>query len=295
MIELISSQLGYAISILLVVCTTIYLILYHYAYYIYNKIPDDKLFQDPPPKEDCPICLLPMPYADGICGVRKIYMSCCGKRICTGCSKAEDEEMVKGNIKAWCACCRVPLHSTDEELIERLENRMDLNDADAFFNLGTAYYNGSNGLPKDYDETFELWNEAADLGSCQAHHSLVRVYYDCEGKGVPLVYMNHMKLAAIGGHELARYYLGLTEEQIGNMYRAMKHFMIAARCGDDESLKKIGEGYKAGHVTKEDYTSTLSAYQLCANEMKSKQRTKVAQKMTGIRRARLNALKLRWE
>ena len=106
---------------------------------------------------------------------------------------------------------------------------------------------------------------------------------------------HHLKLAAIGGHELARHYLGLTEEQIGNMDKAMKHFMIAARCGDDESLKKIREGYKAGHVTKEDYTSTLSAYQLSANEMKSKQRAKVAQKMTGIRRARLNAMKLRWE
>ena len=26
---------------------------------------DDELFQDPPPKEDCPICFLPMPFASG--------------------------------------------------------------------------------------------------------------------------------------------------------------------------------------------------------------------------------------
>ena len=44
-------------------------------------ISDDKLFADPPPKEDCPICMLPMPYAGGICGVRTAYQPCCGKII----------------------------------------------------------------------------------------------------------------------------------------------------------------------------------------------------------------------
>jgi len=55
----------------------------------------------------------------------------------------------------------------------------------------------------------------------------------------------------------------------------MKHFIIAARSGLDESLKKVGEGYKAEHVTKEDYASTLR-YQVSANEMKSEQRKIVA-------------------
>ena len=58
------------------------------------------------------------------------------------------------------------------------------------------------------------------------------------------------------------------------MCRAMKHFMIAARSGYDESLKKVGEGYKAGHVTKDDYTKSLRAYQCSIDEMKSEGRTK---------------------
>ena len=58
------------------------------------------------------------------------------------------------------------------------------------------------------------------------------------------------------------------------MCRAMKHFMIAARSGYDESLKKVGEGYKAGHVTKDDYTKSLRAYQCSLDEMKSEGRTK---------------------
>ena len=71
MIDLISSQLGCAVSILLVLCTTIYLIFNHYNAKRKKDsldkmaISDDKLFQDPPPKEDCPICTLPMPFASG--------------------------------------------------------------------------------------------------------------------------------------------------------------------------------------------------------------------------------------
>ena len=60
---------------------------------------DDELFQDPPPRDECPICLLPMPFTEGICGVTTVYLPCCGKVICDGCSMAEDEEMKKGNIK----------------------------------------------------------------------------------------------------------------------------------------------------------------------------------------------------
>jgi hypothetical protein len=54
---------------------------------------DDKLFQDPPPKEDCPICMLPTPHALSGCGVNMVYQACCGKFICEGCSMAEDDEM----------------------------------------------------------------------------------------------------------------------------------------------------------------------------------------------------------
>ena len=40
----------------------------------------------------------------------------------------------------------------------------------------------------------------------------------------------------------------------------MKHFMIAAKAGFDLSLKEVGEGYKRGHVTKDEYAQTLRAY-----------------------------------
>ena len=83
------------------------------------SIPDKTLFRDPPPKEDCPICMLPMPYNSGACGVRTTYMPCCGKVLCDGCVVAASEEMKKGNTKKWCPFCRVPLPSSKKVYFER--------------------------------------------------------------------------------------------------------------------------------------------------------------------------------
>ena len=68
--------------------------------------------------------------------------------------------------------------------------------------------------------------------------------------------IHHWKLAAIGGHEAARYNLGVVT---CNNELSMRHFIIAARSGYDIALKKVGEGYKAGHVTKDEYANALRA------------------------------------
>ena len=235
---------------------------------------DELLFQDPPPKEDCPICMLPMPFASGVCKVKKTYMPCCGKVLCEGCVFASNKEVVKGNLKSWCSLCRVPL-PTSIKNTESYERRMKLNDARAFHSLGDIYWAGNKGLPKNSKKAFELFKQAAKLGSTDGHSSLATAYLSGDnanqhaGKAI-----QQFELAAVGGHETARHKLGLLEKCRGNMCRAMKHFMIAARSGYDESLKKVGEGYKAGHVTKEDYASTLREYQYSVDEMKSEGRTK---------------------
>ena len=128
----------------------------------------------------------------------------------------------------------------------------------------------------DFMKTLELWNKAAELGLLRAHYRLGFSYF--QGEGVEKdarKALHHYKLAAIGGHEMARYNLGCMEiESNGNVVRAMKHWMIAARAGLDMSLKQVGIGYKRGYVTKDDYASTLRAYQHSWDEMKSEQRTK---------------------
>ena len=34
---------------------------------------DDKLFQDPPPKDDCPLCMQPVPFHPSVCDVGTIH------------------------------------------------------------------------------------------------------------------------------------------------------------------------------------------------------------------------------
>ena len=92
------------------------------------------------------------------------------------------------------------------------------------------------------------------------------------GRDVNAKVVHHI-LAALGGQEKARHNLGLIEENTG-MDRAITHFMIAARSGNDGSLKKVREGYEAGHVTKEEYACILRAHKASKDEMKSEQRTK---------------------
>lgn len=139
---------------------------------IFIAISDDKLFQDPPPMEDCPICFLPMPFASGIYEFRSIYAPCCGKIICEGCLMAENDGIDRGNLKDWCSLCRVPRPNSDEKM-RRLKRRMELNDANAFNVLAGWYCTGSSGLSRDINKAFELWAKAAELGSPMGHYHLV--------------------------------------------------------------------------------------------------------------------------
>ena len=85
------------------------------------------------------------------------------------------------------------------------------------------------------------------------------------------------QLAVIGGDLAARYNLGCFEEEdAGNMVRALNHFMIAAGCGHDQSLKEIREFYVNGHATKDDYAQALRAFQKYIDGIKSPQRDAAA-------------------
>jgi len=231
------------------------------------EVSDEELFADPPPKEDCDICML-IPMRG-----ERIYQSCCGKILCYGCMSASNDEMNKGNMKRCCPFCRFPLPRTEMESVVRVKKRMAAGDAEAFLTLGGWYERGKNGLPQDNRRAFELYSRGAELGSFQSHCSLASAYLTGEGveqddeKAV-----HHLMLASIGGSDTARSMLGDAEANRGTMERAMKHYMIAAKRGHDDSMKEIGLGYKAGKVTKDEYASTLRAHRASRDEMKSKQK-----------------------
>jgi len=86
----------------------------------------------------------------------------------------------------------------------------------------------------------------------------------------------HLEEAAIGGHPKARYFLGCDEEESGNIERAVKHWIIAAAQGSDDSIQLLLEKFRSGFVSKEDLAAALRAHQAAVDATKSHQR-KVAE------------------
>ena len=82
----------------------------------------------------------------------------------------------------------------------------------------------------------------------------------------------YYELAAMGGDVFARANIGAIECNAGNVDRAVKHYMIAAGAGCDDSLKEIRECFLNGNATKDDFEKALRAHKEAQDEMKSEQR-----------------------
>ena len=240
-----------------------------------TELHDVELFKQPPSQfGDCQICFIRLPTLD----TGRRYQSCCGKVICGGCCYAPvyDDQ---GNVvvEKVCAFCRTPKPKSFEETIARNKKRIEADDPMAMHSLGLKYAQGFNGLQQDYTRALELWHRATELGCLEAYCSIGYAYYRGDGVEVDKkksVY--YYEQAAIGGDTTARSNLGNKEARAGNMERALKHYMIAARGGDTQSLKEIQLFYSSGDATKEDYTQSLQSYQAYLGEIKSDQRDKAA-------------------
>ena len=177
-----------------------------------------------------------------------------------------------------CPFCRTPAPTTNEEVINRLKKRIEAGDVRAMHNLGAYYRDGKYGLPQDYVKALELYHQAGELGYAESF-SNIGYAHECGSRGVEVdkEKANHYyELAAMAGDACARHNLGNKEENAGNMERALKHYMIAAGDGFNESVERIKEMYTNGHATKEDYTKALQSYQAYLGEIKSKQRDEAA-------------------
>jgi len=238
-----------------------------------NQEHDKKLFKQPPMLEDCPICFIPLPLQLG-----RTYMPCCGKVICNGCvySPLYDNKGKKVDNKK-CAFCRTPHPKTNDEMMKRMKKRIEAGDAEAMFNFGNYYRQGLYDFPQDYTKALELFHRAAELGFTAAYCNIGYAYKKGKGVEIDEKKANHYyELAAIGGDSYARYNLGNGELEAGNIDRAVKHFMIAVRSGQNESLDEIKELYTSGHATKEEYAKALQLYQTYLDDIKSKQRDEAA-------------------
>ena len=251
---------------------------------------DEALFKDPPPKEDCPICFLPMP-ARLICclslppatitsvpindfaianqelayEVMAEYYPCCGKKICKGCIYSFYES---GNAGKCPFCNSDRSNKTEEELVAEMMKRVEANDAASMKVLAGSYYQGLNGFQQDQTKAIELFTKSAELGNSEAHRALGNYHEGGDMKKVKF----HLEAAAMLGHENSRCNLGIIEAQSGNMERAFKHWAIAASAGEYTAMGHLRTFFEQGNVSKESINSTLAAYNSSCAEIRSEAR-----------------------
>ena len=231
------------------------------------ELRDEILFKQPESthKGDCPICCLPMPFELK----NSTMMWCCSKTLCNGCRQEFEARERR------CPFCRRAYPETYEESEVLRMKRVEANDPAAL------RQEGAKQLEKgEHQSAFEYFAKAAALGSVEAHYELSVQYH--EGQGVEKdigkeVY--HLEKAAIAGHPSARYNLGVYEwNSDRNIERAVKHYIIAARQGDNGSIKQLIEMFKLGQefntefLSKDDLAATLRAHQAAVDATKSPQR-----------------------
>ena len=226
-----------------------------------QELHDNKLFKQPERSHrgECPLCFLPMPLRSK----NSSFYSCCSIVVCNGCEHAH----YKSNGGQSCPFCREP-RADKKESDKRVMNRVKANDPAAMSVMGLKlYYEG------DCDTAFRYLTKAAQFGDIEAHYNLGVMYRDGEGvekDEEKKVY--HYEKAAIGGHPYARHNLGCAEHKNGNFDRSVKHYIIAANLGFEDSMKELWKHYSAGNITKEDLESTLRAHKAAIDAMKSRQR-----------------------
>ena len=221
------------------------------------------------PEEDrCPICFLLIELPDGQHSLLNI---CCTKRVCKGCVLAARQR----GIDDKCPFCRTPFVSTNDDAsqLAMIQKRAGKGDAEAIKQLGNDYYNGDVGLAKDVSRAIELWTEAAELGSNDAHHSLGVTYYYGDGaeEDKPRA-IRHWQHAAMKGRWDSRVNLGGVEFANGNYKVAAQHYMISAKMGHEASLNEVKDFFEGGHATKAQYAEAFLGYRDAVEEMKSPQR-----------------------
>jgi tetratricopeptide (TPR) repeat protein len=234
------------------------------------EIRDDKLFQQPEESYlgECPLCCLP----NSLNPEKSTLMPCCSNVICNGCRYANEKRELEQGLEHKCPFCREQVARSLEEVQKRLMKRAKANDPVTICGLGKERHREG-----DYEGAFQYYTKAAALGDIESHYELAFAYR--VGRGVEKdmkksVY--HLEEAAIGGHHLARFNLGVYEKDSGRHRLAAKHYIIAAKLGYDDALDKVKQGFMAGLVSKEDYASTLRGHQAAVDETKSEQRDAAA-------------------
>ena len=258
-----------------------------------NKLSDlgntgnSDLFVPIPPKDDCPICLVPLPFDD----TETTYMDCCGKFICCACSDASWEALSQVNAgrdtkkqpplpfpSFPCAFCRAEAFTSEDEYLARMMESVESNDAEAMTILSGCYRDGSI-VEKDAQRAFDLLLRAVELGNYRAFSKLGIRYFDGEIIQRDLnKYRVCMEALARAGSYTAHYNLGSDEFENGNDALAVKHYHVAAGAGHKLALDRIQNMHQQKRASHSNFLCAIRAYQAATEEQSSDERTRWAEK-----------------
>lgn len=241
---------------------------------------------DVPSREDCPICMLPLPLDES----RTDASPCCGKTICSSCNHekmvlkmleicetAQTEEQAQeiDFEKFCCPFCRALPPEDEADELKAIMRRFEANDAKAAGQLGMAYLVGDFGLRKDNNEGLFRLLHGANLGDPNSCYSFACIYYEGHFGATrnKFVAKKYWEKAAEGGHIYARENLAQAEKDNGNFSQAKRHWQIAAAAGGEKSVMCLIACFQENKLCHKDLAICLQTYDKAWIGMRSEQRS----------------------
>jgi len=248
-----------------------------------RKVKEEERFSlwNPKPREECPICMVVMPLSPDL----QMYMACCGKTICYGCTFSQQLVTRKTNqergdgepmLEDTCPFCRkVCLTEKDEEkLAKGMKKRVESGDANAMFHMSAFFDRGSYGFPVDSEQSLELLKRAADLGHGEANWKIGMLTFDGESGFVKSKAKARMycEKAAKEGHCQARYTLSVIEVENDNNSLAIRHIRVAAQSGHPRAIDWLTDFKEEGLISEEEIEEAKRDCDEAIEEMRTKER-----------------------
>lgn len=107
--------------------------------------------------------------------------------------------------------------------------------AEQLYNEASKYYNGTNGVTKDYQKAFEIYEQAAKKGSARAQYYIAEMYY---------------------------YGIGLEKDEIVGY----QWYKKAADNGDSIACNRLGNMFYSGKTVPQNYSTAFSWYKKSAEK-----------------------------
>ena len=212
----------------------------------------------------CPVCqsVLPIEVSESM------TQPCCMNLVCNGCLLSSIRYGIRN-----CPLCRTAFPTNESQVNAMVQKRIAAGDPMAICFRGDQLRCGLNGFVMDVSGGIELCRQAAELGVKEAHYTLGQMY----GPGGDLRLdstrsVEHFEKAAMSGHVMSRFTLGVLEYNDGRKNLSLQHFLISAKLGHKASLGAVQRLLKEGIATEKDYAGALQECEAAVDEMSSPSR-----------------------